>query len=59
MRVFHFISHFDMGGAEKVAASIAKSGSEDMEYHLVETMRTFCIYATFYSGDDRCGSDMP
>ena len=39
MLVFHFISHFDMGGAEKVAASIAKSGSKDVEYHLVETMR--------------------
>ena len=38
MRVFHFMSHFDMGGAEKVAASIAKSGSKDVEYHLVETM---------------------
>ena len=44
MRVFHFISHFDMGGAEKVAASIAKSGSEDMEYHLVETMRGRSAY---------------
>ena len=44
MRVFHFISHFDMGGAEKVAASIAKSGSKDVEYHLVETMRGRSAY---------------
>lgn len=39
MKVFHLISHFDVGGAERVAASIAKSGSEDMEYHVVEIMR--------------------
>lgn len=39
LRVFHFISHFDMGGAERVAASIAQSASPDMEYHIVEMMR--------------------
>ena len=39
MRVFHFISHFDLGGAERVAASIAKSGTEGIEYHIVEMMR--------------------
>lgn len=39
MRIFHFISHFDLGGAEMVAANIARSGSQDMEYHLVEMMR--------------------
>ena len=39
MRVFHIISHFDLGGAERVAASIAKSKANDMQYHIVETMR--------------------
>lgn len=39
LRVFHFISHFDLGGAERVAASIALSPSADMEYHVVEMMR--------------------
>lgn len=39
MRVFHFISHFDLGGAERVAASIAKSSTEGIEYHVVEMMR--------------------
>lgn len=38
-KVFHLISHFDMGGAERVAASIAKSQSPDFEYHVVEMMR--------------------
>ena len=34
MKVFHIISHFDLGGAERVAASIAKSNTDDMEYHI-------------------------
>ena len=37
--VFHFISHFDLGGAERVAANIAKSGNGKIEYHVVEMMR--------------------
>lgn len=39
MKVFHIISHFDLGGAERVAASIAKSDTAGMEYHIVEMMR--------------------
>lgn len=39
IRVFHIISHFDMGGAERVAANIAMSKSEGVEYHVVEIMR--------------------
>lgn len=38
-RVFHLISHFDMGGAERVAANIARSSTPGYEYHLVEVMR--------------------
>lgn len=39
MRVFHLISHFDMGGAERVAAAIARSRTPGVEYHVVEMMR--------------------
>lgn len=39
MRIFHLITHFDLGGAERVAANIAASSTEDMEYHMVEIMR--------------------
>ena len=39
IRVFHFISRFDLGGAERVAANIAKSGNPDIEYHIVEILR--------------------
>lgn len=39
MRIFHIITHFDLGGAERVAANIAMSATEGMEYHIVEVMR--------------------
>lgn len=38
-KVFHIISHFDIGGAEKVAFNIAKSHNPDIEYHIVEVIR--------------------
>lgn len=38
-RVFHIISRFDLGGAERVAANIAKSGKPGYEYHIVEILR--------------------
>ncbi|QVY66622.1 glycosyltransferase family 4 protein [Polaribacter sp. Q13] len=38
-KVFHIITHFDMGGAERVAINIAKSKSVNFEYHLFEIVR--------------------
>lgn len=38
-RVFHIISHFDVGGAERVAVNIAKSDNPEIEYHVVELIR--------------------
>ncbi len=38
-RVFHIISHFELGGAERVAANIAESGNDGFEYHIVEILR--------------------
>ncbi|MDD7257859.1 MAG: glycosyltransferase family 4 protein [Prevotellaceae bacterium] len=38
-RVFHIVSHFEMGGAERVAVSIAKSETPGIEYHIVEVIR--------------------
>ena len=45
IRVFHVITHFDMGGAEKVAINIAKSKTTDFEYHLVEVERAKGAYS--------------
>lgn len=47
-RVFHIISHFDMGGAERVAANIAMSKRKDVEYHVVEIMRGRSNYSKHF-----------
>lgn len=39
MRIFHIITHFDMGGAERVAINIAMSQNSNMEHHVVELIR--------------------
>lgn len=44
-KVFHIITHFDLGGAEKVAANICKSSSDDYSYHLVAVVNTKSNYA--------------
>ena len=44
MKVFHLITHLDLGGAERVAASIAASRTAGMEYHVVEIMRGRSAY---------------
>lgn len=38
MKVIQLVSHFDMGGAERIAINIAKSKS-GVEYHMVEVIR--------------------
>lgn len=40
MKVFHIISHFDLGGAERIAINIAKSSNKKFEYHIVEVVRS-------------------
>lgn len=40
MKVFHIISHFDIGGAERVALNIASSDNAQIEYHIVEVVRS-------------------
>ncbi len=35
-KIFHIVTHFDVGGAERVAVNIAKSRTEGCEYHIVE-----------------------
>ena len=44
MRIFHLITHFSLGGAERVAANIAESQTNGMEYHVVEIMRGRTAY---------------
>lgn len=44
IEVFHIISHFDLGGAERVAINIAKSKSECFHYHIVEVVKSKSDY---------------
>ena len=39
MEIFHIISHIDLGGAERVAVSIAKSQTDGYIHHIVEVQR--------------------
>lgn len=38
-KVFHIVTHFDIGGSETVALNIAKAKKENIEFHLVEVVR--------------------
>lgn len=39
LKVFHVVSHLDIGGAERVAFNIAESESKNIEYHVVEVSK--------------------
>lgn len=51
LRVFHLITHFDLGGAERVAANIAESASPDMEYHVVEILRGHSAFTRKFTAE--------
>ena len=51
MRTFHLITHFSLGGAERVAANIAESQTHGMEYHVVEIMRGHTAYTSKFIGE--------
>ena len=51
MRTFHLITHFSLGGAERVAANIAESQTHGMEYHVVEIMRGRTAYTQKFIGE--------
>lgn len=50
-RIFHIISHFDLGGAERVALNISKSKTDDFEYHIVEVIRGRSSYTRQFIGE--------
>lgn len=39
MRVLHIVSHFNLGGAERVALNLAKSTNENITYYILEVVR--------------------
>lgn len=48
IRVFHIISHFDVGGAEMVATNIAKSKNKDFEYYIIEVIRARSEFSSVF-----------
>lgn len=48
-KVFHIVSHFDVGGAERVAVNIAKSRTEGYEYHVVELLRAHSQFTKVFT----------
>lgn len=45
IKVFHVISHFDIGGAEKVAFNIAQSQNPNIEYHIIEVVKVYSQFS--------------
>lgn len=45
--IFHIISSFDLGGAERVAINLAKSTSPNFEYHIVEVYKSTSNYRNY------------
>lgn len=39
MKILQVVTHFDMGGAERIAINISKSRNPDFEYHIVEVVK--------------------
>ncbi len=48
IHIFHIISKFDLGGAERVALNISKSSSCQYQYHLVEVARLRTEYSSAF-----------
>lgn len=46
MKVVHIVSHFDIGGAERIAINIAKSKSSNYQYYLVEVVQGHSDFTT-------------
>ncbi|MGY6648823.1 glycosyltransferase family 4 protein [Wenyingzhuangia sp. IMCC45574] len=39
VKVFHIVTHFDLGGAERVAVNISKSKNKEFQYYLLEVSK--------------------
>ena len=51
IKVFHIISHIDIGGAEKVALNIACSKDKDIEQHILEVAKGDSSYSAMFKSD--------
>lgn len=50
-RIFHIVTHFDIGGSETVAVNISKANAPDYEFHFVEVVRGHGDYSDAFIED--------
>lgn len=50
-KVFHIVTHFDIGGSETVALNISKSNNPNYEFHIVEVVRGHGKYSDSLMSD--------
>ena len=54
MNVVQIVSHFDLGGAERIAINIAKSKESDINYHMIEVVRGSSNFSRDYERIGNC-----
>ena len=50
-KIFHIVTHFDIGGSETVAINISKANNPDFEFHFVEVVRGHGTYSDAFIKD--------
>lgn len=50
-KIFHIVTHFDIGGSETVAINISKADNPDYEFHFVEVVRGEGVYSNAFIKD--------
>ncbi len=48
MNVIQIVSHFDLGGAERIAINIAKSKQNNIDYHMIEVIKGTSSFSKKY-----------
>lgn len=56
MRVYHIVTHFDLGGAERVVLNIANSKKTNIEYHIFEVVRGKSKFTKLILEEMKCNS---
>ena len=50
-KVFHIVTHFDIGGSETVALNISKAKCPNVEFHMVEVVKGKGAYSKAFIED--------
>lgn len=50
-KIFHIVTHFDIGGSETVALNISKANNPNFEFHFVEVIKGYGTYSEAFIKD--------